>query len=305
MSQRKRIGKKYSEVKLTEYFVESFDGTKIYYNSIGSGFPIICTSGIACDMYAWKYIVERFSNRFRVVRWNYRGHGKSEKPSDLNNLTIENCADDLAAVMDHACISSAVHIGHSMGVQVLMEFYRRHKEKVKTLVPIAGSYGNLLHTFHDSNLFSLLFPVIYEFVTSKHRNLIPFWKKIIPTHLAYEVASLLEINGNLVKKDDFMPFLDHLSELDLILFIRMLKRANDHSARDVLPTITVPVLIFGAEHDNFTPVWLSREMHRMIQGSEFQFLPLGTHSAPIEHPDLIELRLNRFLMENFPEECGI
>jgi len=239
------------------------------------------------------------------VRWNYRGHGKSEKPADLNNLTIENCADDLAAVMDHARISSAVHIGHSMGVQVLMEFYRRHKEKVKALVAIAGSYGNLLHTFHDSNLFSLLFPVIYEFVTSKHRDLIPLWKKVVPTHLAYEAASLLEINSKLVKKGDFMPFLDHLSELDLNLFIRMLKLANDHSARDVLNTINVPVLIFGAEHDSFTPVWLSREMHRMIPGSEFQFLPLGTHSAPIEHPDLIELRLSRFLMEIFPKEFGM
>jgi len=293
-----------SEKKVTEHFVETFDGTKLYYNSVGEGFPLICSDGIACDMYAWKYIVEQFSPRCRIIRWNYRGHGKSEKPADMNRLSIEDCADDLAVVMKDAGIKSAVHLGHSMGVQVIFEFYRRHEEKVRALVPVTGSYGNPLHTFHDSKIFNRLFPLVYDLVTTRHEDIMPIWKKIVPTNLAFKIATMSEINGKLVKQCDFMPYLDHISQLDINLFVRMLKFANEHTARDVLPTIKVPVLIFGAEHDNFTPVWLSKEMQSLIPGSEFQFLPLGTHTAPIEHQDLIELRLDKFLRDHFPGEYG-
>jgi len=305
MSPKRGARKGKSDKKISEHFVKSFDGTKLYYTSIGEGFPLICTDGIACDMYAWKYIVEQFSPKCRVIRWNYRGHGKSEKPADMNRLSIEDCADDLAVVMKDAGVKSAVHLGHSMGVQVIFEFYRRHQDKVKALVPVTGSYGNPLHTFHDSKIFNRLFPIVYDLVTTRHEDIMPIWKKIVPTNLAFKIATISEINGKLVKQCDFMPYLDHVSQLDINLFVRMLKFANEHTARDVLPTIKVPVLIFGAEHDKFTPVWLSKEMQSLIPGSEFQFLPLGTHTAPIEHQDLIELRLDRFLRDHFPGEYGI
>jgi pimeloyl-ACP methyl ester carboxylesterase len=288
--------------KFNEHYATSFDGTRIFYNSIGEGFPLICTDGIACDMYAWKYIVEKFAGRCRVIRWNFRGHGRSEMPANMDNLTLENCADDMAAVMEDAGIEKAVLLGHSMGVQVIFETYRRHPDKVKALVPICGSYGHPLSTLHDNNLADKLFPIIFDMVTANSREIEPFWRKIVPTNIMFRLALLTEINGDLVKQADFMPYLDHVSKLDLNMFIRMLKFANGHTAKDMLHTIKVPTLIFGAEFDKFTPVWLSRDMNRLIPGSEFQFLPLGTHTGPIEHPDLIELRLDRFLRDHFPSE---
>jgi len=288
------------KIAFTEKYVKSFDGTKLYYNVIGEGFPIALSDGIACDMYAWKYIVEQFSPHCKILRWNYRGHGRSEKPADLNNLSVENCADDLAIVMEDAGMESAVHIGHSMGVQVILEFFRRHPDKVDALVPLCGSYGHPLRTFHDSDMFDRLFPLVYEAVLNRPKEVVDtFWKKIVPSKFAYWVALFTEINRHLVKEPDFMPYLEHVAKLDLELFVRMLKYAKDHSARDVLPTINVPTLIFGAEHDTFTPAWLSRDMQKLIPGAEFQFLPMGSHTAPIEHPDLIGLRFDKFLRENF------
>jgi pimeloyl-ACP methyl ester carboxylesterase len=289
---------------ISEHFITSLDGTRIFYNSTGKGFPLICSDGIACDMYAWKYIVQGFGRACRIIRWNLRGHGRSDSPESLDNLTIENCADDVAAIMDAEGIDGAVHLGHSMGVQVIFELYRRHPRKVKALVPITGSYGHPLQTMHDNPMADKLFPYIYELITTYSKDIEPFWKKLVPTNIIWKLATLMEINGKLVKQSDFMPYLDHVSKMDLNLFIRMLKFANEHTARDMLHTIKVPTLIFGAEHDKFTPVWLSNEMHNLIPRSEFQFLKLGTHTAPIEHEDLIELRLDRFLRRHFAGEYG-
>ena len=62
-----------------------------------------------------------------------------------------------------------------------------------------------------------------------------------------------------------------------------------------LPHVDVPTLIVAGTDDTFTPYWLSEEMHARIPGSELLTVPGGTHVAPIEHPELITLRLEKFL----------
>lgn len=283
--------------KLTEGYFNSFDQTRIYYNFAGRGTAIICCDGIACDMYAWKYIFERFVNDYRVIRWNYRGHGRSDKPSDFNNLKIEDLVEDLRCLMEDLKIKKAILLGHSMGTQVILEFWQRYPNKVTALVPICGSYEYPLRTFHNSNILEKFIPFIAK-VYENHQDLFrTIWYQILPTRFSFWLSVLVEINHALVKFEDFMPYLEHLAKMDLRLFFTMLQNANRHSARDYLREIDVPVLIFGGEKDKFTPLWLSKQMHNMIPTSELQILPLGTHTSPIEHPDLICLRLEKFLRE--------
>lgn len=283
--------------KLAEGYFNSFDQTKIYYNYAGRGTPLICCDGIACDMYAWKYIFEYFIKDFRIVRWNYRGHGRSEKPADFNNLKIEDLVEDLKILMDTLKIKKAVLLGHSMGTQVILEFWHRYPEKVLGLVPICGSFEHPLRTFHNSDILERFIPHIAK-LYEKHEEIFrTIWYQLLPTKLSFWLSVLVEINYFLVKMEDFMPYLEHLAKMDLKLFFKMLEFANQHSAREYLNKIDVPVLIFAGEKDKFTPVWLSKQMHNMIPTSELQILPLGTHTSPIEHPDLICLRLEKFLKE--------
>ena len=60
-------------------------------------------------------------------------------------------------------LRQAVLFGHSIGVQVALEFHRRHASRVKGLVLICGSYGNPLDTFHDSTVLKRLFPLLRRF----------------------------------------------------------------------------------------------------------------------------------------------
>ncbi len=283
--------------KITEGYFNSFDGTKIYYNYAGKGMPVICCDGIACDMYAWKYIFEHFVKDHKIVRWNYRGHGRSEKPADFNNLKIEDLVEDLKILMDTIKIKKAVLLGHSMGTQVILEFWHRYPDRVIGLVPICGSFEYPLRTFHNSDILEKTVPHLAR-LYEKHEELFrTIWYQILPTKFSFWLSVLVEINYFLVKMEDFMPYLEHLAKMDLRLFFRMLQNANQHSARDYLRNIDVPVLIFGGEKDKFTPMWLSKQMHNMIPTSELQILPMGTHTSPIEHPDLICLRIEKFFKE--------
>ena len=57
------------------------------------------------------------------------------------------------------------------------------------------------------------------------------------------------------------------------------------------------MLVVAGEKDTWTPFSLSTSMHEAIPGSELLVLPAGTHTGPLEHPELVALRLEKFLAE--------
>lgn len=285
-----------------EGFVPGVDGAPLHYRAIGAGEPtLLLCDGVGCAGYAWRYLVEHFRDRHRVVHWHYRGHGLSAPPRDLGRLEIADHAEDAKRVLDHLGVDGAVLLGHSMGVQVILELYRLHPGRVRGLIPICGSYGHVLDTFHGTGALKSIFPTIYRFATGPLTKPLvqAFWKWAVPSSAAYALAETVEINPKLVNPDDFRPYLEHLGSMDVEVFARCLAGASRHTAEDLLSRIRVPTLVVAGERDGFTPSWLSEKMHREIPGAEFLFLPTGTHTAPIELPDLLDLRIEKFLCDHF------
>src|SRR2546427_3779940 len=140
-------------------FVEAEDGTRIHYSVVGQGgSTLLCCDGIGCDGFAWKYVVRDFAPTHRIVRWHYRGHGRSGIPEDRTHVGFDDISDDMAAVLRATGVKEAVLLGHSMGVQVALEYHRRHPENVLGLALICGSHGLPLDTFHDSRMLKTIFP---------------------------------------------------------------------------------------------------------------------------------------------------
>ena len=281
-----------------EGFTEGADGTRIHWSTVGQGGPtLVCNDGIGCDGFAWKYLVRDFARSHRIVRWHYRGHGRSGIPQDRARIGFDDLCGDLEAVLAATRTTEpAVFLGHSMGVQVALEFHRRHRDRVSGLVLICGSHGLPLDTFHDSKALKTIFPALFAAAERWPDAMNLIWKLGSSGELAYQIATHLEVNGKLVHREDFTPYFTHLSGMDPRLFLGMLKHASEHTAWDHLPTVDVPTLIVAGTQDTFTPFWLSEEMHDRIPGSELLTVPGGTHVAPIEHPELIALRLEKWLL---------
>jgi pimeloyl-ACP methyl ester carboxylesterase len=262
----------------------------VYFHVQGSagGPDIILSDGIGCIGYVWKYLEEQLrAGGWRTIRWHYRGHGRTPKPLKARRVAIADLADDLAAVLDTLEVSKAVLAGHSLGVQVCLESFRRHRDRVSALALLCGSYGNPLSTFHGRRTLEAALPLIRLVAGTAPRATRVVWRGFIPTDLAFHVAKLVEVDPEHVRKEDFFPYLEGISQVDPLLFLEMLSQAGRHSAESLLPKIDVPCLVIAGEKDGFTPVALSHSMAERIHGSELLVVQGGSHTAPIEQPELV------------------
>lgn len=248
---------------------------------------IVLCDGVGCDGYVWKYLHPTLNRHHRIVSWHYRGHGKTPMPRDRDRIEIVDHAEDLAAVMDAARCQRAVLMGHSMGVQVALEMFRRQRARVAGLVLLCGAPGQPLSGFRHPEAAELLLATLRNIVGRAPRLFNGLMKTFLPTDLAFSLAAKLEIDSNLVDQVDFMPYLHGMSRIDLRLFLDMVDAANRHSAVDVLREVDVPTLIIAGSDDGFTSPLLSQVMYDEIPGAEMRILERATHTAPLEYPELV------------------
>lgn len=276
--------------------ITASDGTRLSVRDSGERDrpALLLADGIGCDGYIWKYVREAFEADFRIIHLHHRGHGASDAPDDLRTLTVRQLAEDLWTVLDALEIDRAILWGHSMGVQVTLEAASLKPERVLAVLPTCGAFERPLQTFRDNDLAARLLPLVQRAVSSGGGRLRRAWKRLVPTDLAYWIAVATEINGRMISRGDFLPYLDHLADMDPEVFVTLLGSVADHSIRPVAATLTMPAIVFAGSDDNFTPARLATELAELLPDAELCIVPGGTHTAPLELPDLIVLRARRF-----------
>lgn len=279
------------------YAVAPSDGSPLFYEHWGDRgalAPMLFCDGIGCDGYVWRYLREDVGARF-CLHPHYRGHGRTAPPRDPRRVTMEDLADDVACVLDDALVERAVLVGHSMGVQVALETYRRHAARVAGLVLVCGAPSHPLRTFRGSAVLEEVLPTLQRWIHRVPGVINRVTRRVLPTRLAYEVATRLEIRRDLVEPADFMPYLEGMARIDARLFVAMLSAAGQHSADDLLPEIRVPTLVIAGGRDGFTPPERSRQMASAIPGAELLEIENASHTAPIEHPRQVDDTVRDFL----------
>lgn len=285
---------------LVQRTVHSYDGTPLYFTVEGSG-PVdfLLADGIGCDGFIWRYLEPELRARGRIIHLHMRGHGKSGPPVDPQRVEITDLADDWEVVLDAVGAERGVALGHSMGVQVSLELWHRHPERVSGLLLFCGSFENPIATFHDGPHAARLLPLMQRITKAGGRRLARLWRRTVSLPIAYHFARATELDPDLARRDDMERYLDHLSRMDPALFTRMLKGAADHSAAGYLGDIDVPVLVVAGSKDRFTPPRLSVEMADRIPTGETLVVEDGTHTAPIEQPVRVNLSVAAFLDRHF------
>lgn len=259
----------------------------------------VLSDGIGCDGFAWKYLQPHLAERHRVVHWHYRAHGRSGLPRDAARIDLAAHARDLLAVMDAAEIETAILAGHSMGTQVALEAYRLAPTRIRGLVLLCGSYGKITTTFHGSDVLKQVLPTVIDVVTKNQGVARALWGRI-PPRLAFRIARLSrEVDALALQEEDFRWYMTHVATMEPGIFFAMLRHAGEHTAEDLLTSITVPTLVIAAERDTFTPYSLAEHMASVIPGAEFFLLRGASHAAPVEQPVAIERRLEAWLAKHF------
>ncbi len=283
---------------LKEGFATSYDGTKIWYRSMGKGPPLVFCNGLGCSTFYFKHISEYFKHKYQVILFDWRAHGQSQRPAKDESMSVDAVTLDLKAVLDHLGIKKATLVAHSMGVQIVYNFYAAYPKRVSALIPCFGTFGRPMDTFYDLTLSKYVFEWVYIFnhlfprVAAKMGSLTeknPFW---------FQMGSVLKMfNPGLVDKDILREYIDHFTSVDPVLLTKLLRSMQEHSAEADLKKIKVPALIFAGDQDKFTPVWIAKKMHHLIPKSELMIIKNASHVGLAEQPALINLRIEKFLKE--------
>ncbi len=124
-------------------FVTAADGTQLYAEAHGAGEPIVFSPGYVQTHENFRAQVAPFvAAGFRVVLWDYRGHGRSQAPEAASAYSIDHVVSDLGRVLDWAAPGQrAICAGLSFGGLASQHFALAHPERVSGLVLIATGPG--------------------------------------------------------------------------------------------------------------------------------------------------------------------
>lgn len=282
--------------------IESFDGTRLAVQATGSGPVFLLANGLGGTATAWRHLITHLQDRYRVVSWDYRGLYASGPPASPEAVRPEHHRDDLGRVLDWAGADSAVLAGWSMGVQVILDFALTYPERVDALVPICGAPGDTFRTALYTEHSRWAIPLLARTLEALHQPLSLLTRAMTSLPFAPEALRGIGLVGPSCDLEVFRDLAREFATLDFGLYLRTLRTLGDHSTWDALPTITAPTLVFGAGRDVMTPMHVAERMTALIPGAELHRLEQGTHYAPLEFPDEINARVDRFLAEKLSGE---
>ena len=105
------------------------NGTELYYEDAGDGAPVVLIHGLCLNCRMWEPQLDSLTERFRVIRYDVRGFGKSAVPDKPFRH-----ADDLRALLDYLDVPAAHVVGLSMGGRITLQHALLYPEGTRSLV---------------------------------------------------------------------------------------------------------------------------------------------------------------------------
>lgn len=263
------------------------DGIEIYYESHGSGAPLLFFSETACAGDIWNvHQVPEFRRDHLVITHDYRGTGKSSRPTP--QYSCEDFVDDAASILDHLNAGPAILLGHSMGGRVALLMALRYPGKVKNIVAASVGPGVPGAPPIPFKMCREMVEWGYEKYVREHTLEVGWTPQYIEQHRD-KVERFLKIRA------------DNLPGLDDYLRHVVARQACDLSGR--LGEITHPVLVLVGEHDHGSATGASHRvaaeaMAARLPNGQFAVVANEAHNYFMTNPDLAHRMIRDFLTAN-------
>ena len=250
---------------------------ELYYEICGSGQPLVFIYGLGASSCDWEAQVRHFSKTHRVITFDLRGHGQSDKPDGPYNIPM--FASDIIGLLRSLDIEQAHIVGWSLGGAIAFQFALDFPKQVTSLTIING-----VPTFGD--------PVAFQ--------------KEIDRRISIVRQSGMRGIGQALSESLFPKpehahhregFIERWAENDLQSYIEATRSGLGWNVMDRLHEISCPTLILSAEHD-YWPVSEKEIQCRRIPDMRFVVIPDSHHAVVIERPDIVNEVLNEFLSEH-------
>lgn len=245
----------------------------LYYESVGTGKPLLFLHGLGSCGADWLLQIPFFSQEFQVITPDLRGHGKSEKEAD--SYTIADHAEDMAYLLEALGIDSCDVVGLSLGSFVAMQLALDFPQKVKSLT-LAGSTSSI----KDVGLFLLnLQKVLIDLFPMRFVAKVVAWC-CFPGRQKCALRTLCQERMQSNDKKVYQKLYSALMSFDV-------------STR--LSEISCPVLLIAGEDDLLLPQWHAKKMAQLFQQASLYTIQGAGHVMPIDSPEAFNTILRKFL----------
>ena len=252
------------------------NGVKLRCVVEGDGEPLVLVHGVGASLEAWDGVAARLRERYRIVRYDQRGHGRSEKVP--GPYTVEDFAGDLRALLDTLGIERAHVAGHSLGGLVAQSFALDYPSRLCKLALISTVAGRTEE--EGARVLERLAMVAGGIAGDHFRASLDRW---FTDEFRAANPELLEEYAARNQANDPACYAAAYRVLAL----------TDLTER--LPEIKAETLVMTGEHDQGSNPRMARLMHARVAGSVLRILPVLRHSILIEAPEMVAGMLDDFL----------
>jgi esterase len=124
-------------------------GVTLYYEEHGAGTPILCIHGTGSSAKVWGSAVDKLAGRGRIIAYDRRGCTRSERPDPYELTSVEEHADDAAALLQELHATPAIVVGRSYGGEIALNLLERYPGFVRALVLLEPAILTLTAEAHS------------------------------------------------------------------------------------------------------------------------------------------------------------
>ena len=277
----------------------------IAYGEKGTGKPLFLIHGMGSWSYNWRRSVEPLAQYFRVICFDAKGYGFSEKPPGREKT--EHQFIELERIISALCDEPAVIVAESLGALTSLAVAQAYPKSVARLVVVnvpifperLPHWGmvllsqiplDLLQAIDHARLTYLLAPLVREIVAIERRAVL-FDGSILTQEDVYWISyPFIEFPGTLTKVAEDVQIaareIEHLQESKPNLIGKI---------QNNLGAIKCPTLILWGEQDGWYPPSDGEKLRSLIPVSQLQILPNCGHDASSGCSDAVNAAILRFL----------
>lgn len=257
---------------------------------------LIFNYGLVCSNEHWKHQLSFFDKQnYKILIHDYRYHYQETEPQSYEELTFKNICEDIHLIIEKLKIKKGIFLGHSMGVNIALEYAYLYPEFVQGLILISGTVLSPKNVMFDSNLMEYIEPIFLA-LNEKFPNLVnAIWKSSHLNPLIQQGILRGGFNPKKVSVEFIKTYLENIGKLGPGLFLQLFTQMHDHSIINHIDKIKTPALIMGGNQDKVIPNHLQRILSSHLENSSLYIVKNGSHVPQVDFPDKINATIERFL----------
>jgi pimeloyl-ACP methyl ester carboxylesterase len=265
------------------------NGIETYYETQGAGTPLVLIHGGFVDSRMWAPQIEHFANRFQVIHYDLRGHGKTGG-SPTPKYSIDLFADDLKALLEALGLDRVILCGLSLGGMIAQSFAVRHTDWLKALI-LADTAVSVSLTWSDKLTRYVLAPKWLMLATIRWMSVPRF------VDFSFKLAQRTRSSDWFGQDPETAEYVRHaMLSTSTAEYLKIYDAIYDFSLLN-LAAINVPTLILNGEYESKTVFQHTRKMLELIPQSEAHVIPAAGHTSNMENAAAFNQQVDQFLMK--------